>query len=135
MIASPCRGAGTVNGGIGDIIRMANTDLTLIGGTREMVLLGPGTASLDDLSCATTVVVGRDSGSASIMDVARDARFVLELTGHVGDFRTTAQVVDALQSDGHGGTQLLLGNGPGAAVIDFVNARARVLTAGHCKIG
>ena len=87
-----------------------------------MVFLDAGTAaSIDDLSSATTVAAGPGSGSASILDVARDAGFLLDLTGGVGGFTTAAGVAGALQSDGQGGTQLLLGSGPGASVIDFVN--------------
>jgi len=100
-----------------------------------MVFLDAGTASIDDLSSATTVVAGPASGSANILDFARDAGFVLDLTGGVGGFTTAAGVVSALQSDGHGGTQLLLGSGPGASVIDWVNAQDSALTSGHFRIG
>ena len=64
----------------------------------------------------------------------RDTHFVLDLTGGVGGFTTAAGVVSALRSDGRGGT-LLLGNGPGASVIDFINTQASVLTAGHFRVG
>ena len=108
----------------------------LSGGNQEMVFLDAGTAaSIDDLSSATTVVAGPGSGSASILDVARDAGFVLDLTGGMGKFTTAAGVVSALQSDEHGGTKLLLGTGPGASVIDFVNTKASVLRSAHFRIG
>ena len=130
-------GAGTdiVNAGSGDTIAVNGTNLLLKGGTQEMVFLDAGSASIDDLSSTTTVVAGPTSGSASILDFARDAGFVLDLTGGVGGFTTAAGVVSALQSDGHGGTQLLLGSGPGAPVIDFVNTQASVLTSAHFRIG
>ena len=130
-------GAGTdiVNAGSGDTITVNSTNLLLKGGTQEMVFLDAGSASIDDLSNTTTVVAGPTSGSASILDFAHDAGFVLDLTGGVGGFTTTAGVVSALESDGHGGTQLLLGNGPGASVIDFVNTSASALTSAHFRIG
>ena len=113
-----------------------STHLRLSRGSHEIVFLDAGTAaSLDDLSSATTVVVGPGSGSASILDVARDAGFVLDLTGGVGAFTSAAGVASALQNDGHGRMQLLLGSGPGAAVIDFVNTQVSVLSSGHFRIG
>lgn len=60
---------------------------------------------------------------------------MLDLTGGVGGFTTTAGVVSALESDLHGGTQLLLGSGSGASVIDFVNTSASALTSAHFRIG
>ena len=129
-------GTDTVNGGSGDSITIDSTHLLLSGGSQEMVFLDAGTAaSIDDLSSATTVVAGPGSGSASILDVARDAGFVLDLTGGVGGFTSAAGVASAFQSDGHGGMQLLLGSGPGAAVIDFVSTQASVLSSAHFRIG
>jgi len=128
-------GTDTVNAGSGDSITVNSTTLLLKGGNQEMVFLDAGTASIDDLSSATTVVAGPSAGSASILDFARDAGFVLDLTGGVGGFTTSAGVVSALQSDGHGGMQLLLGSGPGASLIDFVNTQASVLTSAHFRIG
>ena len=128
-------GADTVNAGSGDTITVNSTHLLLNGGNQEMVFLNAGTAGIDDLSSSTTVVAGPSSGSASILDFARDAGFVLDLTGGVGGFTSAAGVVSALESDLHGGTQLLLGSGPGASVIDFVNTQASVLTSVHFRIG
>ena len=129
-------GTDTVNGANGDSITINSTHLLLSGGNQEMVFLDAGTAaSIDDLSNASTVVAGPGSGSASILDVARDAGFVLDLTGGVGGFTSAAGAVSALQSDGHGGMQLLLGSGPGAAVIDFVNTQASALSSAHFRIG
>ena len=120
----------------GDSITIDSTHLLLSGGNQEMVFLAAGTAaSIDDLSSATTVVAGPGSGSASILDVARDAGFVLDLTGGVGGFTSAAGAGSALEPDGHGGMQLLLGSGPGAAMIDFVNTQASVLSSAHFRIG
>lgn len=48
---------------------------------------------------------------------------------------TTAGVVGALESDGHGGTRLLLGSGAGAPMIDFVNASSSALASAHFRTG
>ena len=52
--------------------------------------------------------------------------------GGVGGYKTAKAVVAALQSDGHGGTQLSLGT---AGHIDFANTAMASLTAPHFAIG
>ena len=126
-------GTDTLNATKGDTIMLNGTTLALKGGLSEMVFLGAGTSSLDDLSSGTTVTVSKLSGSASILDVAKDPGFVLSLTGGAGGFTTVASVVAALQSDGHGGTQLSLGSG--LATIDFVNASISLLSPVHFRVG
>ena len=64
-----------------------------------------------------------------------DSSFVLDLKNGVGGYSTKAAVVSALQSDGHGGTQLLLGSEAGAPRIDFVNTASSLLASAHFKIG
>lgn len=128
-------GSDTIQAGSADTITLDSARLLLSGGSQEMVFLGSGAASLDDLSSATTLAAGPSSGSCDILDFAHDTGFVLDLTGGVGGYTSVAQAISALQSDGDGGTQLLLGSGPGAAVIDFVNTRASGLTPNHFRIG
>jgi hypothetical protein len=128
-------GTDTVNAGSGDSIIVNGANLLLKGGGQEMVFLGSARSTIDDLSATTTVVANASSGSASILDFVRDAGFVLDLKGVGGGYASAAAVVSALQDDGHGGTQLLLGSGAGAAVIDFANTARSLLTVAHFRIG
>lgn len=130
-------GGGTdmVNGGSGDSITVNSTTLSLQGGTQETIFLGTGPSSIDDLSKTTTVISSPASGSAKILDFAKDIGFVLDLKGGAGGFTSTAGIVSALQSDGHGETQLLLGSGSGLTTIDFVNTSMSALTSAHFRIG
>ncbi len=61
----------------------------------------------------------------------KNSGFVLDLKNRVGGYSTTAAVVSALQSDGHGGIQLLLSRGAGAPKADFVNIASSLLTSAH----
>jgi len=119
----------------GDTIAINGTTLALKGGTGEMVFLGTGTSSLDDLSSGTTVTVNNLTGSASILDVAKDPGFILSLTGGVGGFTSTASVLAALKSDGYGGTQLEIGFGPNARTIDILSVPILTLNAEHFRVG
>ena len=114
---------------------MTGTTLLLKGGSREMVFLGAGTASIDDLSTTTTVVAGSTSRSASILDFVEDSGFVPDLKNGVGVYYVFAKIFSALWGDGHGGIQLLLGSGAGAPRIDFVNTASSLLASAHFKIG
>ena len=128
-------GIDAVNASSGDSTTVNGTTLSLQGGNQETVFLGTGPSNIDDLSTTTTVVASPTSGSAKILDFAKDAGFVLDLKGGVGGFTSTAAVVNALQTDGHGGTQLLLGSGSEAITIDFVSTLKSALTNAHFKIG
>ena len=59
----------------------------------------------------------------------------LDLKDSVGGYANAVVVVGALQSDGYGGTRLLLGSEAGAPRIDFVNTASSLLTSAHFKVG
>ena len=99
------------------------------------VFLGAAASGIDDRSSGLTIVVAKSAGSLELTDLARDPRWVMDLTGGVGGFTTPASLVAALQSDGHGGALLMLGSNAGAASIDFVGITPGHIVAADFRIG
>lgn len=128
-------GVAAVTGGSSDTITVDGTDLTLSGASQDTVFLGDAACTVDDLSTATTFVADSLFRSADLLDVASDSGFVVDLKGGLGGFESADDVVGALQSDGNGGTLLMLGSGDGALEIDFIKTSASALTAAHFAIG
>lgn len=128
-------GQDVIDGGIRSRITVTGSELSLNGGSEATVFLGAGFAKLDDRSSRLTIVDSRISGNAAIGDVAHDPGFVLDLAGGVGGFAGATAVVDALRSDGHGGTLLAFGIGSNARSIDFLGASEAMLTSAHFRIG
>jgi hypothetical protein len=128
-------GTDTVDAATGDSIVLLGTQLTLIGGSAPTVFTGPGASSIDDRSSGLAVIVTQGSGKLSLTDLAGDPRWVIDLTGGVGGYKNAAGVLKALQSDGHGGSLLMLRNTPGAASIDFIGTQPSGMAVSHVKIG
>lgn len=129
-------GAGTdvINAGSDDTVTLTSTNLTLAGGTGAMVFIGAGHSVVADSSSGARVVVNSNSGSSSFIGFATDAKSVLDLQGGVGGYTTAASVVDALRSDGNGGTQLMLGSSSTSPSIDFLKTSILELTVDHFKV-
>lgn len=128
-------GTDTVTAGTGDTIVLLGTRVTVAGGSGPTVFLGPFASTVDDRSSGMTLVVTKGTASVSISDLARDARWVIDLTGGVGGYKTAAAVLGALKSDGHGGSLLMLGSAAGAASIDILGIKRAGMSVAHFKVG
>ena len=95
-------GLDVVHGGTGDTIDLAKTALTLYG-TDEMVFIGAGKATVNDFSTGLDLKIGPTAGVDVLAHFASDQSGVIDLVGGLGGFTTTAAVLTALKSDGHGG--------------------------------
>jgi len=124
-------GIDAVHGGTGDTIDLASTTLALYG-TDEMVFIGSGKASVDDLSTGLDLKIGPTAGTDVLSNFASDPRGVVDLIGSIGGFKTTAAVLTALKSDGHGGTLLSFGAG---SSLDFSGVALSQLHALNLQIG
>ena len=111
----------------------ANGNVALTGATiglsASLVFINPSstTTNLTDLGSGMTIVVGPKSTSATLLNLAHDPAWKLDLTGGVGGFCSVAAVLAAFHSDGHGGAVLGL---PGGVSVDLVG----VMPAGHVVI-
>jgi hypothetical protein len=124
-------GVDVVHGGTGDTISLNKTALTLYG-TNETVLLGAGSASVADLSTGIDVKIGPTAGADILSHFGSDPGGVVELLGGIGHFGSTAGVLSALKSDGHGGTLLSFGS---QGSLDFAGVASSQLHASNFEIG
>jgi hypothetical protein len=124
-------GTDTVHGGSGDTIHLATTTLTLYG-TDEMVFIGTGSATVNDFSTRLDLKIGPTAGVDVLSHFASDPSGVVDLIGGIGGFSTTAAVLSALTSDGHGGTLLSFGHG---GSLDFAGVGLSQLHASNFQIG
>ncbi len=100
-------GIDTVHGGTGDTIHLATTTLTLYG-TDEMVFIGASNATVNDFSTGLDLKIGPTAGVDVLAHFASDPSGVVDLIGGLGGFKTTAAVLTALKSDGHGGDSAIV---------------------------
>src|SRR5208282_511635 len=120
-----------VHGGTDDTISLVNTTLALYG-TDEMVFIGSGNATVNDLSTGLDLKIGPTAGVDVLSHFASDPSGVVDLIGGVGGFTTTAAALSALKSDGHGGTLLRFGHD---SSLDFVGVTPSQLHAANFQIG
>src|SRR5271165_3326757 len=102
------------------------------GGTDEMVFIGSGNATVNDLSTGLDLKIGPTAGVDVLSHFASDPSGVVDLIGGVGGFTTTAAALSALKSDGHGGTLLRFGHD---SSLDFVGVTPSQLHAANFQIG
>jgi hypothetical protein len=128
-------GTDTVHGGTGDTINIAgNATLTLYG-TNEMVFIGTGNSTINDFSSGLDLKIGPTAGNDILSHFAAsggDTSGVVDLVGGIGGFTTTAAVLSALKSDGHGGSLLSFGSG---SSLDFAGVASSQLHASNFQIG
>jgi hypothetical protein len=124
-------GVDTVHGGTGDTINLAATTLNIYG-THEMVFFSAGSATVNDFSTGLDLKIGPTAGADVLSRFASDPSSIVDLTGGIGGFKTTASVVSALTGDGHGGTLLSLGNG---GSLDFAGVTLSQIHAANFQIG
>jgi hypothetical protein len=124
-------GLDVVHGGTDDTISLNKTALTLYG-TDETVLLGGSSASVTDLSTGIDVKIGPTAGADILSHFGSDPSGVVELLGGIGHFTSTAGVLSALKSDGHGGTLLSFGS---QGSLDFAGVAPSQLHASNFEIG
>ena len=103
----------------------------LLYGANDVAFIHGGTDTITDDSKGLEVKIGSQGGVITLNNFLADKTGFVDLVG-VGGFKTAKAVVAALQSDGHGGTQLSLGT---AGHIDFANTAMASLTAPHFAIG
>jgi hypothetical protein len=127
------KGSDTVHGGTGDTINLAgNTTLNLYG-IHEILFMGSSNSTINDFSTGLVMKIGPTAGKDILSNFASDPSGVVDLIGGLGGFTTTAAVVGALKSDGHGGTLLSFGKGSGP--LDFVGVPSSALHASNFQIG
>ena len=103
----------------------------LLYGANDVAFIHGGTDTITDDLKGLEVKIGSQGGVITLNNFLADKTGFVDLVG-VGGFKTAKAVVAALQSDGHGGTQLSLGT---AGHIDFANTAMASLTAPHFAIG
>ena len=123
-------GSDTVHGGTGDTFHLANTTLNLFG-TNEIVFIGTGNATINDFSTGLDFKIGPTAGNDILSGFASDPSAVIDLIGGIGGFTTTAAILAAFKSDGHGGTMLSFGHGS----LDFAGVAPTALHASNFQIG
>jgi len=114
------------------VLTDSTANLTLYG-SGDMVFLNGSTAAIDDHAQGLDLTIGGAvNGTDAIENAANDPSLLIDLTGGVGGYATTAAVLAALTSDGHGGTMLALG---AHGTIDFLGLGQSHLTAANFHIG
>ncbi len=131
-----------VGGNSAATVRGDNDTVTVLasGGNTNMTFLGAAdVASVDGANAAITdngsglhINIGSAGGAISLSNLVSDPTAAIDLLGGVGGYATTEQVLNALASDGHGGTSLSLGS---SGSIEFINLPSTALTATNFQIG
>ncbi len=126
----------TVSGGQGadSVTVNSGTDkLTFAGWNSQVTLNGVTNASITDQADALRVIIGSSTQTDTVAGFATsDPYAVLDLKNGAGGYASVNAIVQALHSDGHGGTMLSLG---GTNSIDFQNTSISQLTAAHFAVG
>jgi hypothetical protein len=120
----------TVHGGTADTIYLAATTLNLYG-SDEMVFIGTQNAAINSFSTGLNLKLGPTAGYDVVSNFDSPSSTV-DLIGGIGGFTTTAAVLSALKSDGHGGTQLSFG--PGSS-LELAGTAPSQLHASNFEIG
>jgi autotransporter passenger strand-loop-strand repeat protein len=114
----------TVNGG--------RDTITFAGASNQANIFGSAVANISDLGSALTLDVGSSRQIDTISGLGTDSSWLLDFTNGAGGFGSVTSVMDALHSDGHGGTLLSLGSG---GSIDFVKVAESQIHAANFKVG
>jgi hypothetical protein len=126
----------TVSGGQGGDQVTANggTDkLTFAGWNSQVTLNGVTNASISDQADALRIIIGSSTQTDTVAGfAASDPYGVLDLKNGAGGYASVNAIVQALHSDGHGGTMLSLGS---SGSIDFQNTSVSQLTPSHFAVG
>ncbi|MGD0634250.1 MAG: hypothetical protein ABSA13_08235 [Beijerinckiaceae bacterium] len=127
---------GTVSGGQGNDTVLANggQDTLSFGGSGSSATLnGTIAASIMDLGNALRINIGSGTQTDTISGLgSTDTSGVVDLKNGVGGYTSVTAIVDALHSDGHGGTILTLGT---TGSIDFVGIAPSQLHASNFAVG
>jgi Ca2+-binding RTX toxin-like protein len=127
--------AATVSGGQGTetiAVNGGKDNLSFSGYSDTATIAGTSTVSISDLANGLRLTIASSTQMDTITGFGTtDTSGVVDLKNNVGGYTSTAAIVNALQSDGHGGTMLSIGTGS----IDFVNTAANQLHASNFKIG
>jgi len=127
--ATVCGGQGsdtvTVNGG--------SDNLTFAGSSSLASICGISSINICDLGSALTVKIGSSTQNDCITGFGTsDTLGVVDLLNGCGGYASTAQIMNNLHSDGHGGTMLSLGSN---CSIDFAGTALSQLHASNFRIG
>ena len=116
---------------------MAAIDSVSVNGASNMVFLSTDRLHVSDNSSGLTLIVSGAQGPAhntidmiSTFGAARGA--VLDLIGGAGGYATASAALQALASDGHGGSLLALGAGAG---LDFAGLGPTQLSVANFHVG
>jgi hypothetical protein len=122
-----------VQGGTGDTIQLAGAGNLTVSGKSEMVFLGGGNDIVTDRGQGLELNIGPTAGTDSLANFASDLKSgVIDLLGGIGGYTSASQAYAALQSDGHGGALLPLGNGES---LDILGVSPGHLRANNFHIG
>lgn len=105
--------------------------MQLLSGSGNIATVGDGDFIYDS-GAATLLRVGGSVGTLKINDFATDPTGVIDLLSGEGGYATAAAAVNAVVSDGAGGSQLSLGS---SGTIDFASLAPGHLSAAAFKIG
>lgn len=117
-------------GGNTFILNGSDASVMLAGDSNALFIQG-GTDSITDNSQGMLLAVGPEGGNITLSNFSSDHFGVIDLMGGVGGYTSTKAIMQALQSDGHGGTLLSLG---ASGSIDFAGTPASSLSASRFLI-
>jgi beta-glucanase (GH16 family) len=127
-------GEDIVIGGQGDDVYNLTGGLTKLKltGVSESVTIGQGaSATIYDLGYDLRVNVATTTGSEIITGLAEDHAAVIALVNNSGGYATVDDVIDALRSDGRGGSLLNLGAG---GIVDIASVAPSHLTDANFRV-
>ncbi|MCG2667347.1 hypothetical protein ACFPFP_10365 [Bradyrhizobium sp. GCM10023182] len=116
----------TANGG--------SDQFNFVGFGNQAIINGPAHVDITDHSSGLTVSVNSGNQIDTIAGFGHDALGVIDLANGAGNYRSVADIMSALRSDGHGGTVLALGSVPNAGSIDFADTAISQLHASNFVI-
>lgn len=116
----------TANGG--------SDQFNFVGFGNQAIINGPAHVNINDHSTGLTISINSSSQVDTISGFGNDPFGVVDIANGVGNYHSVADIMNALRSDGHGGTLLALGSAPGAGSVDFVDAAISQLHASNFMI-
>ncbi|MET4071048.1 autotransporter passenger strand-loop-strand repeat protein [Bradyrhizobium sp. S3.2.6] len=116
----------TVNGG--------SDQFNFVGFGNQAIINGPAHVNINDHGTGLTVSVNSSSQIDTISGFGNDPLGVIDLGNGAGNYHSVADIMSALKSDGHGGTQLALGSAPNAGSLDFIDTAISQLHASNFVI-
>lgn len=116
----------TANGG--------SDQFNFVGFGNQAIINGAAHVNINDHSTGLTVSINSSTQVDTISGFGDDPLGVIDLANGVGNYHSVADIMNALRSDGHGGTLLALGSAPSAGSVDFVDTAISQLHASNFMI-